>query len=517
MSGVYARRVILPHYVETVTCDENDGGATRVDLPNGTHYFIRPLQTYRNANRIDDSPRGKRYVFDLYPIIIRSDGAPWYEANMWIRHRLHERAYDWLASTRDLASTVDDLVAYLRFLQDENIDWKDFSGSFKDERPTYRFKTYISDLVIQKAISHSVGKRRVQTIIRFYRWLMNDACFEPAKPTWLERKIKIPVPTAQGFVVEIPVMTTDLKVKGKPKPDPFDVHVKDGGKLRPLTLEQQNWLEDALHAHGNYEVQLMHWLAWYAGARLETVLTFRRKHVWLGTTPGCEWGTVRIGYATQARNAFVVIEVGPGTGIDTKFNQKYSLYVPKWLYEALHNYVHSERATNRRKRAAGGDIDNQYLFLTEKKRQPWYRSMQAIPEWNEAYSHRRHRTGDALGHIIRTKIIPAIRDKHDPDFQYTFHWLRATFGMNELDRLVDKPKDPKLIDGPKWTLMDGLKWVQARLHHRHISTTEGYLRYREAVGFARAAQDDWENELDARVRKHAVQGWEKPGAIEEDR
>src|ERR1700758_3502442 len=212
----HARRIILPRYAETVTCDAADTGATRVELPNGAHYFIRPMHTQGEVKRGDGAPRWKRSAYDRYPIVIRSDGAPWYEANMWIRNRLQEKAYDPLSSTRDIASTVDDVVAYLRFLEEENIDWMDFSGFFKAERPTYRFKTYLSDLVIQKVISHSVGQRRMQTVIRFHRWLMSETHFKPAKPTWLERQVKFPVPTSQGIVLEIPVTATDLKVMGKP-------------------------------------------------------------------------------------------------------------------------------------------------------------------------------------------------------------------------------------------------------------------------------------------------------------
>ncbi|MFP4895751.1 hypothetical protein [Paraburkholderia sp. EG304] len=163
MANAYARRIILPRYIETVTCDEGDPGAMRVDLPNGKHYFARPMHVQEEANRADGAPIWKRSAYGQYPIIVRNDGAPWYEANLWIRHKLHEKAFDSLASTRDLASTVDDLVAYLRFLEEDSIDWMDFSGFFKDERPTYRFKTYVSDLVLQKVISHSGSPRRPQT------------------------------------------------------------------------------------------------------------------------------------------------------------------------------------------------------------------------------------------------------------------------------------------------------------------------------------------------------------------
>jgi hypothetical protein len=501
VTSIAARRVILPHYSETITCHESDIGAVEVALGNGNKYFCRPLSSTRDAGRADRCFAQERSEFDRYPIILSSDGAPWYEANMWILHKLRESGHR--SSTRDIASSVDDLVAYLRFLEESNISWMDFSSTFKEARPTYRFQTELSDLVCRKVISHSVGKRRLGTIIRFYRWLTSSAQFKPLRPPWVNKEIRLLVPSRHGFTVAVPIVTTDLKVKGEPKPDPFDTRIADGGKLRPLPQMEQIWLMDALLNHGNYELQLMHWLAISTGARIQTVLTLRRTHVWRSLEINSPWNRASVSKHKQMPHGFVAIDVGPGTGIDTKFGQNYPLYVPTWLYEKLHIYAHSQAGTRRREMASGGDIDEQYLFLTKRK-QPWYSSIQAGPALSATHSNRRsHIVGGAVGTLIREKIIPQIRAMHDPQFQYSFHDLRATFGMNEIDRLLDKPKDPKNINGPRWTLTDVLKWVMARLHHSRMSVTEGYLIFRDNMGLARAAQEAWEDELSARMKQQA--------------
>ncbi|AFT90287.1 hypothetical protein [Paraburkholderia phenoliruptrix] len=53
MANAYARRIMLPRYVETVTCGEGDPSATRVDLPNGKRYFARPMYVEGETNSAD--------------------------------------------------------------------------------------------------------------------------------------------------------------------------------------------------------------------------------------------------------------------------------------------------------------------------------------------------------------------------------------------------------------------------------------------------------------------------------
>lgn len=103
---------------------------------------------------------------------------------------------------------------------------------------------------------------------------------------------------------------------------------------------------------------------------------------------------------------------------------------------------------------------------------------------------RRHiKTGQAVRQYMQDYIIPFIRKKYDSNFDYRFHDLRATFGMN----LVDI-REPLMNDG-KLSYTDVLGFVQARMNHESPATTERYLRYRKRMKVVRAAQDDWESKL----------------------
>jgi site-specific recombinase XerD len=72
------------------------------------------------------------------------------------------------------ATIADDLAAFRRYLDDEQVDWLDFS-SHKLRRPTYRYNAFLKLAVEAAEISPSVAKRRIGIIVRFYRWLMIEA------------------------------------------------------------------------------------------------------------------------------------------------------------------------------------------------------------------------------------------------------------------------------------------------------------------------------------------------------
>ena len=111
--------------------------------------------------------------------------------------------------------------------------------------------------------------------------------------------------------------------------DPYDGTINDDGKLRPLTQEEQAWLIGTLVCLGNTEMTLIHLMGLLTGARIQTILTFCVRHVQLDLDDGQK----------ELRLA-----VGPGTGIDTKWDKQMALHIPTWFYRMLRTYAHSERA-----------------------------------------------------------------------------------------------------------------------------------------------------------------------------
>lgn len=470
-----ARKAILPRFVVTELAEEDDSSATQIEIAPGRSYFIRPKMVPGESNRRDGKPKWVPTQFNLYPVILNGDGAPWPEANLWILSTLESKVNPVMTS---FASIAEDLAAYLRFIEEYEIDWLNFPSQ-KLHRPTYRFNGHLKHLVQSQEIKASTAKRRMSAVIRFYRWLMEEKIFVPEYPPWKESDRYIEFKGHYGESAIKKVTTTDVSIHVTKQDDPYDGCIDDGGKLRPLPQHEQEWLMDALITLGNTEMTLIHLFGLLTGARIQTILTFLVRDVLKnhgGNPPG-----------------FLRYPVGPGTGIDTKNDKKLVLHIPVWLYEMLHTYASSERAKIRRLRAIGGDTEDQYLFLSIRGA-PLYTSKQdeSLGESNEL---RHKKCGQGVRQYMTDYIIPFIRKKYDSRFHYQFHDTRATYGMNLVDtRFI-------LIEKKESTLKEVLDFVQARMGHASPATTERYLNYRSRLKMVHAVQDGWESKLERMARR----------------
>ena len=182
------------------------------------------------------------------------------------------------------------------------------------------------------------------------------------------------------------------------------------------------------------------------------------------------------------------IPIGPGTGIDTKYNKQLVLHVPFWLYKCLHVYVHSERASERRKRAQGGDTPNQHLFLS-RNGTPMYETKAERAQFNEQMTLRHSKTGQAVRMFMTERVIPFIRERHDQRFTYRFHDTRATFGMNMTDHQLS------LVSNGQITLHEAREFVKVRMGHESSAVTDRYLQFRKRLHFVRHAQQGYDQHL----------------------
>jgi hypothetical protein len=473
-----ARTNILKRFTHYEIASDCDPGAIRISLNSEYHYYVRPKLVEGENRRADGVPAWISTVFDAYPTVVHRDGKLWAEGNLFIlyqaqtKFKIHKKL-----STRQFSNTAEDLAAYLRFIEDSNVDWLNFPELIFT-RPTYRFRRHTSSLVENHQISHSVGRRRMMTAVHLYRWLIKDCSFSPAYPPWEEKDVYLPITTQIGFSKTIKVKSVDItNIPGKPTPTPYDIQIYDGGKLRPNPEQEQKLLIESLIAYGNTELTLAHYFGLFVGARVQTILTVRKRHFWDEPTDVDQWEDIRL-------------RVGPGYGIDTKNNKRLVLHVPPWLYHFFRAYAHSGRAQTRRLRATGGDIDEQYLLLTTRGN-PFYESMQAHEALGEVHSGRRYsKAGGAMRTLISENIIPYIQKKYDPSFHYQLHDLRATFGMNLVDSRLEK-----------FGYTETLKFVQGRLGHDSPTTTERYLNYRHRIQVAQKIQDSWEAQLQSLARQ----------------
>jgi hypothetical protein len=417
-------------------------------------------------------------TFRSSPLVLDADGAPWAPACLWLIDRAQAKPL----SITSLHSLAQDLAAYKRFLDDAALDWDDFSSVEKYARPTYLYRNHLQELINAAELKKSTAARRMNCVIQFYRFLMRHSRmnFSPANDPWVETELGIAYRDSKGFRQVASVTTTDVSIKNTRHEDAWDETISDGGKLRPLPVDEQKAVVAALKALGNIEYELMHYVALLTGAREGTALTLRLRD--FERPP------------EQIRRWSHKIRCGPGTGIDTKRDATdVYLSIPKALYARLHAYAVSERALARRAKTARGDDPGNYLFLTQHG-QPYYESKQDHNASRTATQAMRRSpiSGEALRKFISEKVIPEVRKTH-PRFHYRFHDLRATFGMNFVDYQMHQASQAGEDFSKRYPF--AREQLRKLMWHRQATTTDKYLEYRHHMHHLQLAQSGWSQHL----------------------
>ena len=399
----------------------------------------------------------QRKTLRKFPIVLNADGSPWEPAILWLK----DKALANPTKSSSLLPIAQGLKDYKLFLDDFGLEWSDFSSIEKILRPTYLYLAYLEGLVSSGLIKPSTANRRMSTVIGLYRFAQQDRRlrFEPANDPWMEKKIGLRYRDTRGFNRMKEVITTDLRIRLHSGEDTLSDALYDGGKLMPMTAEEQKALVGVLRALGNTEFSLMHYLSLLTGAREMTIMTLRLRDFLPAVSAISSWP--------------YKVRCGPGTGIDTKFDKTdVHLNIPEALYRMLHVYGLSERAKKRRAKSRLSDSPLNYLFLT-RQGNPYYEAKDdrnAMPETAKPL-RRTSAQGQALRGFITKQVIPELR-KSLPKFHYKFHDMRATFGMNWVDDVMGTENAD--LKRYHWAL-DQLRKL---MWHKSTTTTEKYLEYR---------------------------------------
>lgn len=426
-----------------------------------------PVATKNNLEHIDDINED----FDIdnflhFPILINKDGSLWKYGNLYLLSKLKKLKKP---SHKSLDAISTDLKYFMNFCDKENVDY--LSAPRKLLRPTYLYRSYLHKLLKKEKIAGSTIKRRMSAVIGFYEYLINQEGIKFKYPLWESGFTSISYKDNYGFKQSKTVETKDvLMVASTSNPDLFDDAIVDGGRLLPLTKEQQIALLKALKTIGNTEMLLGFLIALTSGAIIQTVFTLRLKHF------------KRIPTESEQE---IRIKVGYGTSCDTKFNKIHTLFIPAWLYRKIRIYINSPRATKRRNKAKHifDTNDYQYIFLSNR----------GVPFYTAYDDPYRDLYRDApSGGTIRQFISKTLLKKLNNDgfaFTFSFHDLRASFGMNLLDKLMP------LVNKKEIELSSALNRIKERMGHSSLLTTERYLNFREINKIKELAQDDYEKEM----------------------
>lgn len=412
-------------------------------------------------------------TFAKFPLVLNADGSLWEPACLWLLDRAQARPL----KVGSLPSVAQGLRDYKLFLDEVELDWDDFSEAEKYVRPTYLYKTHLQQLINAGFVAKSTASRRMSTVIALYRFLMSEPVmrFHPLNEPWVDRQVGFEYKDSKGFKQFKSVASTDLSISVSKSQYAWDATITDGGTLRPLTSEEQKCLVMVLKKLGNREYELMHYGSLLTGGRVQTILTLR-------------WGYFKDPPSSVKQWPFK-LRCGPGTGIDTKRDAaNVYLSFPRALYEMLYVYVHSHRAHVRRGKSRLGEDPFNYLFLTNQG-SAYYESKddRNAVRFSDEVLRRSSPIGQNLREFIAEKVIPEAR-KTLPDFRYKFHDLRATFGMNWVDHVLNN-------EDTKNEYMWAREQLRKLMWHKDATTTDHYLEYRQHMHQLEAAQADWSKDL----------------------
>ncbi len=476
MSELKVSRQVLPVFTLTEICSVEDEDAVKRVIPvkstSRTEYYYRTVKL------------SKKDLFRVnqMEMVIDPDGTPWTEACLYILSKV-EDSYDY-KGVISASNITSGLTVFRQYLIDYGVDYLEFPRN-KQQRPTYRYKSYLKSLIRSGQIAKSTGQRLMQAVIGFYKWLSIERGFSPEYPMWKVEDKYIDFKDSHGFSRIKQVKSTNLSIPSLKETSPDELTINDGGKLKPLTMEEQLDLIKALFKLDNFEMTLIHLLALFTGARIQTVLTLKIRH-----------------FRLELPNNLPEIRLpcGPRTGIDTKHDKKLTIFIPRWLYDRLSIYVNSERALKRRLKSDRGDSEDNYLFLSNRG-SPFYEDSLDRETFDPSQTNKYRASGGTIRTFIAERVLPELRKKHGNHFGYQFHDLRASFGMNLSDCFTES-----VVKG-EMTLTKARNKVKELMGHSSFTTTDKYLEYREKTKSARLTQERYQQHL-AELASAAQKGFE---------
>lgn len=422
--------------------------------------WIRPTEsggTLYPVTCLDHSAQ----MLTAQPIILNPDGSIWKEGTLFLLNAVLD---DEDTDPETIMAMAGHLADFMQTLATEDRSFLDFSG-YRFERPSYIYKEKFK-LPIQKgSTSTGTANGKIRTIIKFYRYLMESRNFTPKNPPWKIKHSTFKFEDAYGYERTKHVIHTDLTYPTI-KTSSLGNYICDDGKLTPLTKYEQEVLLQSLIEIGHPEMLLVFIIALVTGMRIQTILTLR--------------------VSSLQKNAIasfdlIPIRAGRGSVVDTKRDKPQTIQMPAWLHHKLNIYVNSERFAQRRNKSQPQPPGADYIFVSNTG-MPYY----------IAKCDRHKYESTEKGSYVRSFIAKYLKPKileHGCDLNFSFHDLRATFGMN----LVEERRE--MLNRGKINMLQLVDYVRKRMNHSSSKTTQEYLNFQQDREMLYQADYDYQQHI----------------------
>lgn len=271
--------------------DEANGSYAKVRLKNVKLWQpCAPDQAMDWVGGISEDGQGiKPYPVERIPlqtatintlyVILQPDGSIWPDGSLYLY---------WLSAEQGRkAATVEnisgDLCSFMNAMQGGGRDYRNFEGEAFN-RPTYYYQSVLKRALLRKSRSDTTGRgrklgrrtanRKINSMVGFYRWMVNTGRLRPQQAMWISTTKYVSYVDRHGFPQSREVICTDLTFTTA-REIPTDDYIEDGGKLYPISRENQVALVGALVRLQNPEMLLIYLVALITGMRIQSILSLR--------------------------------------------------------------------------------------------------------------------------------------------------------------------------------------------------------------------------------------------------
>lgn len=358
------------------------------------------------------------------PRIFFDDGEPWLAANRYAAYLLTTTSGK---NPKTITSKMNHLKAYASWLEENQIDWRNFPKKQKD-RCLFQYRGFLIDTREKGLLAASTVTTRMGAVIQFYRYAQREFLLDPTAYLWNDNLKKLHFYTTVGLSRTLSVLSSELSI---PNRKTKHACLEDG--LLPITEKNRDLLIKFLFDNGQVELLLMCLIGFFTGARSETIRT------------------IKISTLEKASNELTsdkikILRIGPGTGVKTKNDVQGYLALPSFLFSTLQKYAHSTKRLIRQAKADSSQKD--LLFLSFR---------------GNMYSEN---TFTKLFSDLRNKLISS---GHTQFKNFKFHQSRATYGTCLMRIALDKTGSQS----------NAIIFVKERMLHKSESTTWKYIKFIE--------------------------------------
>lgn len=369
------------------------------------------------------------------PQLFWDSGEPWHEASHWALTKATNLTG---GDIKTVTSLMKHLAAYASWLESRTLDWRHFPMRKQDRA----IVLYRGELIAQRdrgSLAPSTARSRMAAVIQFYRHAQVHGFVNTKSPMWKDRQVVVRYYDTIGFERTLMRTSSELAIANRNR---SGLRLEDG--LTPLRTDDAVRLLEFANEQRLHELHLILALGVLTGARIETITTLKVKDI-ENARPDAETpDTYRL-------------PVGPGTGVNTKFDVSGELMVPKFLINDLKKYAYSMRRLRRQGHAS--ESNRGFLFLTIRGNQ------------YESGSFNRLMTD-----LRRRALVAGMRFMGS----FKFHQTRATFGTWLMEVALR-------VAGTK----AAVAFVKDAMLHKDEKTTFLYVRFHEQAPVKAAVANEF--------------------------